>query len=85
MVKYPEDGNLVAPSITGGQVSGQTLFIPWQPGTWPRAPQRYGSGLRTTLSQIFHGSMVDELRNVNKRHSGSKPRWGTLWCTVDMS
>lgn len=73
MVVYPEDGNLAVPSITGGQVSGQAAFIPWQPGTWPRAPQQFNSDFHATLSQIFYGSMVDELRNVIRDIQAANP------------
>lgn len=72
MVKYPEDGNLAVPSITGG-LSGQAAFIPWQPGTWPRAPQQFNPDFHATLSQIFYGSMVDELRNVIRDIQAANP------------
>jgi hypothetical protein len=64
MVKYPEDGNLAAPSITGALISQQSIFIPWQPGTWPSAPRTFDSSFHDTVSKIFRQSMVDELRNV---------------------
>jgi hypothetical protein len=64
MVKYPEDANFMAPSVTGAQVSGQWPFTPWQPSTWPAAPSKFNQAFYEILKRIFQETMVDELQNV---------------------
>jgi voltage-gated potassium channel len=64
MVKYPEDANFMAPSLTGSQGPGQWPFTPWQPGTWPAAPSKFNQPFYETLKRIFQETMEDELQNV---------------------
>jgi len=63
-MKYKNEpaAKLSVPSATGAMVG--TMFVAWQPSTWPHAPKQFNQDFLDTLNRIFKQTMLDELRNV---------------------
>jgi hypothetical protein len=66
MMLYPKKSraSVNVPPITGAQTTPPSIFVPWQPSTWPPAPPHFDEQFHVTLSRIFDETMVDELHNV---------------------
>jgi hypothetical protein len=42
----------------------QKEFIPWQPSTWPKTPDKYNREFQNILETIFKKTLILEIRNV---------------------
>lgn len=58
--------NVLSPSVTGSIVSATapTMFVAWQPSTWPPTPLVVDDKFVFTLKSIFEESMLGEISNV---------------------
>ncbi|HTW56834.1 MAG TPA: hypothetical protein VMD99_01750 [Terriglobales bacterium] len=81
-------GSLSVPSVTGAIVSGSSVFLAWQPTTWPEAPAKWDASLIATVGTIIKESMLDEIDNVISDAGGNLEHRGhvvaiALLCALD--
>lgn len=78
--------------LSGTPMAYVSDFMPWQPSTWPKAPDEFNDDFHETISEIFRITIIGEIANViedAEKASGSLEHRGHViaiaqLCAIDV-
>jgi len=78
--------------LSGSPANSKKEFTPWQPSSWPEAPEEFKSSFHEVIEKIFRVTIIDEIDNVisdAKKVNGSLEHRGHViaiaqLCAIDV-